>query len=69
LLKGKLINQKLDHARESMPPNYTWQELIAKAYSLGVDLSTHYWLQFGPRANEYRCYGAACSEATIDILT
>ena len=65
----ELINQKLDPVRETMQPGFSWQELIAKAYTLGVDLSTHYWLFNHPGPNEYRCYGAACSEATIDVLT
>jgi hypothetical protein len=52
-----------------MDPNYTWKDLIAKAYSMGVDLSTRYWLYNKAGPNNHTVYGAACSEATIDVLT
>ncbi len=50
-----------------MPPNYTWKELIAKAKSMGVDLTTRYFLT--PPDTKYKCYGTACSESLVDILT
>jgi xanthine dehydrogenase/oxidase len=65
----KLINQKLDPIRQIMPSGYSWQDLIAKAKSIGVDLCTHYWVYHPDGPNNYRIYGAACAETTIDILT
>ena len=65
----KLINQKLDPIRQIMPAGYTWQDLVAKAKSMGVDLCTHYWVYHPNGPNNYRVYGAACAETTIDILT
>jgi xanthine dehydrogenase/oxidase len=53
-----------------MPPNYTWQDLIAKAYGIGADLCSRYWIF--PTTDTpcaYNVYGAAVSEALIDILT
>lgn len=40
----KIINSNLDSARKLMPPNSTWQQLIAKAFSMGISLSASYWL-------------------------
>lgn len=53
-----------------MPEKYTWPELISKAFSMGVDLSARYWL-YPKSINpfQYCIYGAAVSEAIVDVLT
>lgn len=53
-----------------MPDKYTWPDLIVKAFSLGIDLTARYWSS--PTSDTpyaYECYGAAVSEAIIDVLT
>jgi hypothetical protein len=53
-----------------MPPNYKWKDLITKAFSMGVDLTTRYWIfPTSDTPFAYCIYGAACSEAVIDVLT
>lgn len=53
-----------------MPDKYTWADLIAKAFSLGIDLTARYWSNPStPAPFAYNCYGAAVSEAIIDVLT
>ena len=65
-----MLNDRLDPVRKQMPPNYTWKDLIAKAFSLGVDLFAHYWIYPNtPNPFAYEVYGAACSEIIIDVLT
>ena len=67
----KIINTNLAPIRKLMPPNYTWLDLIQKAFSMGVDLSAHYWL-YPPALQQpfqYNVYGAACTEALVDVLT
>jgi xanthine dehydrogenase/oxidase len=65
-----LINAKLDPVRKQMPAKYTWQDLVAKAFSLGIDLCTHYWI-FPETQNPfaYCVYGTAVSESICDVLT
>ena len=55
-----------------MNENYTWSELIAKAFSMNCDLTA----MFLQRPNEnikdlmtYDVEAAACSEVLIDVLT
>ena len=53
-----------------MPDKYTWQDLISKAFSMGIDLSARYWIY--PTTETpfaYNVYGAAVSEALVDTLT
>lgn len=66
----KLLNAKLDPIREKMPANYTWADLINQASLDGIDLSARYWTN--PKTKTpfaYECYGAAVSEAFVDVLT
>lgn len=64
------MNQRLDPVRKQMPASYTWSQLIAKAFSLGVDLSVRYWnFPTTPNPYAYEVYGAACAEVEIDVLT
>ena len=65
-----MLNDRLDPVRKQMPAGYTWKDLIAKAFSLGVDLFAHYWVfPNTPNPFAYEVYGAACSETIIDVLT
>jgi xanthine dehydrogenase/oxidase len=65
-----ILKANLDPIRKLMPPQYTWQDLIAKAFSMGVDLCARYWLYPStPTPFQYNVYGAAVSEALIDVLT
>jgi xanthine dehydrogenase/oxidase len=55
-----------------MPANYTWEQLVAKAFSLNLNLSTMYLQR--PEENfkdlfNYDIDAAACSEVLIDVLT
>lgn len=66
----KTLNASLEPVKKLMPPQYTWQDLINKAYSMGIDLSARYWIYpdtTTPMA--YNVYGAALSEAIVDVLT
>lgn len=38
-----------------MPPNYTWLDLITKAFSMGIDLTTHYWLYPSEIPTPFQC--------------
>ena len=51
----KILNAKLDPVRKLMPPNYTWPQLIAKAFSMGVDLAAHYWLYPPTLPTPFQC--------------
>ena len=54
-----------------MPENYTWRELIAKAFSMNADLSAMY-LQRAGKFEDMMTYdvdAAACTEVLIDTLT
>lgn len=54
-----------------MPENYTWEELVAKAFSANCQLSEMY-LQ-GPADDTFRftydAYACSCTEVIVDILT
>ena len=53
-----------------MPPNYKWPDLIKKALSMGVDLCARYWIfPTTETPFAYEAYGAAVSEAIVDVLT
>jgi CO/xanthine dehydrogenase Mo-binding subunit len=65
-----ILNQRLDPIRKQMPSGYSWADLIAKAFSLGVDLCVRYWNFPQPKNPfDYEVYGAAVCEAQIDVLT
>jgi xanthine dehydrogenase/oxidase len=53
-----------------MPPGYSWQDLIRKAFESGVDLTARQ-RAFIPGSTRfgYFSYGAACAETLIDVLT
>lgn len=54
-----------------MPENYSWKQLIDKAYSLKLNLSAMY-LALPPEGSDTILYdidAAACSEVIIDVLT
>lgn len=38
-----------------MPPNYTWLDLITKAFSMGIDLTAHYWLYPSEIPTPFQC--------------
>jgi xanthine dehydrogenase molybdopterin-binding subunit B len=66
----KIINERLDPVKKLMPASYTWPELIAKAFTMGIDLSAHSMVK--PQYKTpliYNVYGASVSEAIIDVLT
>lgn len=66
----KILNANLEPVRQQMPKTYTWPQLIAKAFSLGIDLTSRYFAR--PTTSTpyaYDCYGAAASEAIVDVLT
>ena len=53
-----------------MPPDYKWPDLIQKALSMGVDLSARYNVSTKTSTPlAYEVYGAAVTEALIDVLT
>ena len=66
----KALNESLEPVRQTMPPNYTWAQLIAKASRLGVDLTSRKRAYLpGNTKFGYYSYGAAVSETVIDTLT
>lgn len=53
-----------------MPENYTWPELIAKAFSMHLDLTAmHLSTPPGGEVTLYDIDAAACTEVLIDVLT
>lgn len=54
-----------------MSGDYTWADLIAKAFSLNTDLSAMYLQKAGAFDDimTYDVDAAACTEALIDTLT
>jgi xanthine dehydrogenase/oxidase len=56
-----------------MPENYTWPELIAKAFSMNLNLSAMFLALSPPPIDGdillYDIDAAACTEVTIDVLT
>lgn len=66
----KILLSRLDPVRKQMPDKYTWNDLIAKAFSVGVDLSARYWLYPNTETPfQYCVYGVAVSEAIVDVLS
>nr|XP_034833029.1 indole-3-acetaldehyde oxidase-like [Maniola hyperantus] len=59
--------KRLEPVRAQMN-NPTWEELIAEAYRLGVNLQTNSYVGFDDLI-EYNVYGVALAEVEIDILT
>jgi len=57
-----------------MPENYTWEELVAKAFSMNLNLSAMY-LQRPPPFEQIKDFlsydidAGSCSEVLIDVLT
>ena len=62
---------KLEPIKATMPPNSTWKELVKRAFSQNVDLSGRHWNYPFKKQDviTYFSYGAACSEAELDVLT
>ena len=68
----KIIKANLEPVRKQMPENYTWKDLITKAYLTNVDISARYFVtkdKNDPDVIKYDIYAAACSEVLIDVLT
>ena len=38
-----------------MPPNYTWLDLITKAFSMGIELTAHDWLYPSEIPTPFQC--------------
>ncbi len=71
LMACQTLNERLAPVRKMMK-NPMWEQLIAQAIGLGVDLQAKGW--FNPGASplgpqQYSSYAAACSEVQVDILT
>ena len=68
----RMINANLEPVRKLMPDNYTWKDLIFKAYLMNVDISARYYVTKDKNDTDvikYDVYAAACSEVLIDVLT
>jgi xanthine dehydrogenase/oxidase len=54
-----------------MPEGYTWLQLVQKAFVSGVDLTArkYNYVTDQQYSIAYNIYGAACSEAILDVLT
>jgi xanthine dehydrogenase/oxidase len=67
---AKDMAARLKPARDALGPNATWEQVIAKAVSMGIDLSTRSWTTCsGPDMMNYFSYAVVVSESQIDILT
>ncbi len=54
-----------------MPTNYTWKDLVGKAYEQTLNLSAMF-MAVPPEGSSFILYdidAAACSEVLIDVLT
>ncbi|XP_046360648.2 indole-3-acetaldehyde oxidase-like isoform X2 [Haliotis rufescens] len=49
--------------------NPTWQQLVAKCYSEGMDLSARNFTNPTGVSTNYNIYGATCTEVEVDVLT
>jgi xanthine dehydrogenase/oxidase len=67
----KILNQNLEPIRQTMPEGYTWLQLVQKAFASGVDLTArkYNYVTDQKYSIAYNIYGAACSEAILDVLT
>lgn len=53
-----------------MPEKYSWEELVSKAASSGVELTVKARKTIsGNTVFAYHVYGAAVSESIVDVLT
>lgn len=61
----------MDPARKQMSENYSWEELVAKAFSMNCNLSAMYFQRPESFTDlmTYDIEAASCSEVLIDILT
>lgn len=65
-----ILKKTLEPVRKLMHENYTWPELIAKAFSMNLNLSAMFFAS--PVQGDFILYdidAAACSEVLIDVLT
>ncbi len=67
---------RLQPIKQAHPELATFKELVSKAYMLRVDLSAHGFYRTpditgfgGVLPFNYLCYGAACTEVELDVLT
>ncbi|XP_046559709.1 xanthine dehydrogenase-like isoform X1 [Haliotis rubra] len=56
LVKAKMVNP-------------SWQQLVAKCYSEGMDLSARSFTNPTGVSTNYNIYGATCTEVEVDVLT
>ncbi|XP_049875013.1 xanthine dehydrogenase-like [Pectinophora gossypiella] len=61
------MNKKLAPIRAQMK-NPTWEELVERAYRLGVDLQSHGFVGANDFQN-YNIYGVTFAEVEVDVLT
>lgn len=65
------LKKRLESVKSSLPDNSTWKEIVSKANSLGIDLSSTG--VYNPLDSmypfDYFVYSAAVSQVEIDVLT
>lgn len=64
----EIILERLAPVREKMD-NPSWDDLIQKAYTLGVDLQACYMYSSKDDVKSYDVYGVCALEVEVDILT
>eukprot|EP00727_Mastigamoeba_balamuthi_P007120 m51a1_g3028 xanthine dehydrogenase/oxidase, putative (1187) ;mRNA; f:893905-899128 len=67
---AKMLYDKMEPARSAMTSDFTWAQLVAKAISMGIDLSVKAWKHLeGGYPNNYFSYGVGIAESQVDVLT
>nr|XP_039264202.1 indole-3-acetaldehyde oxidase-like [Styela clava] len=66
----KILKSRMDIVKEKLTDDMTWSDKISKCFENGVNLTSQYWV-FNNSKNivTYNCYGAALTEAELDIIT
>jgi len=68
----QVINQRLAPVRTTLGTSATWEQIIAKAVSMGIQLSEYGWVNPGAPplgVNQYNSYSAVVTQLQIDVLT
>jgi xanthine dehydrogenase/oxidase len=57
-------------AREQLPADAIWQQIVVKCFDMGIDLQAKSWVNMTPEnVFSYNSYGVTCTEVLLDILT
>lgn len=64
----EILNDRLNPVKVELN-NSNWEEIIKKAYQLGIDLQASYMFSLNEPVKPYLIYGVVIMEVEVDILT